>query len=667
MLQWGRNFIVAETATARRKLKSTRKASMGPQLYRCGNSDCYGWSMLVKELQWGRNFIVAETCGPLSMSTASTGLQWGRNFIVAETRRRHRPLAGCVKASMGPQLYRCGNSSTTSRRTVQDTSFNGAATLSLRKPVPFCDPYCAEEYASMGPQLYRCGNLTARRSGDTGNGASMGPQLYRCGNQDSAYIPSDRPSMLQWGRNFIVAETSRCRAPVRCVFPLQWGRNFIVAETPSPGAAVRSSVVLQWGRNFIVAETHTIRLITLLPPIASMGPQLYRCGNPYHTPDYSAPTYRFNGAATLSLRKLYSHTILYTSILYASMGPQLYRCGNNEPLVGPLVHGYASMGPQLYRCGNVRLVDPVHQHGGLQWGRNFIVAETSDSSIRYTSTAGFNGAATLSLRKLMVGFGQADRKGRFNGAATLSLRKPGKRLAATKTQTVLQWGRNFIVAETRDALYKSFPIWMLQWGRNFIVAETDRLLAVVACGAVASMGPQLYRCGNVLCVPDVNTLGPASMGPQLYRCGNVQSLPDHEGPEEASMGPQLYRCGNVQSLPDHEGPEEASMGPQLYRCGNAVLSPRNRARIRRFNGAATLSLRKPGWRSAARCTSRRFNGAATLSLRKLARAASMAESRYCFNGAATLSLRKLSQHLFLFIRQSGVSMGPQLYRCGNRV
>ena len=42
---------------------------------------------------------------------------------------------------------------------------------------------------------------------------------------------------------------------------LQWGRNFIVAETSesSQVAASDSKYSLQWGRNFIVAETTYIK------------------------------------------------------------------------------------------------------------------------------------------------------------------------------------------------------------------------------------------------------------------------------------------------------------------------------------------------------------------------------------------------------------------------
>ena len=65
----------------------------------------------------------------------------------------------------------------------------------------------------------------------------------------------------------------------------------------------RHSTVLQWGRNFIVAEIFTGNDVKATLDGASMGPQLYRCGN-YRAADQQWYTLiGFNGAATLSLRK----------------------------------------------------------------------------------------------------------------------------------------------------------------------------------------------------------------------------------------------------------------------------------------------------------------------------------------------------------------------------
>ena len=156
------------------------------------------------------------------------------------------------------------------------------------------------------------------------------------------------------------------------------------------------------------------------------------------------------------------------------------------------------MGPQLYRCGNASQDDTAAiAELSLQWGRNFIVAEIDGHQLNFFWVeACFNGAATLSLRKWRVRRGRQETRTCFNGAATLSLRK-----CATARQNSAR-------------------------------------------------------------------ITPASMGPQLYRCGNRDKIHVIEMSNYASMGPQLYRCGN---------------GSWLI----APLAPSSS-----FNGAATLSLRK---------------------------------------------------------------------------
>ena len=215
-------------------------------------------------------------------------------------------------------------------------------------------------------------------------------------------------SELQWGRNFIVAETGIVVLGVTKIILLQWGRNFIVAETDltlnaislastgfngtatlslrrradTPVTLVALSM-LQWGRNFIVAETLALRMNLVL------GLHL-AC---------------FNGAATLSLRRQWFMPCLWPRChrITASMGPQLYRCGDMAHESGTLWSkgtDVASMGPQLYRCGDVKLrITPAFQYA-LQWGSTFIVAETrAGTSHTWHKEAGFNGAATLSLRR----------------------------------------------------------------------------------------------------------------------------------------------------------------------------------------------------------------------------------------------------------------------------
>ena len=74
------------------------------------------------------------------------------------------------------------------------------------------------------------------------------------GLDNAVYLDKSLKHLLQWGRNFIVAEMGCGGQRTKEDVLLQWGRNFIVAEmTPILSLATIVSP-LQWGRNFIVAE-----------------------------------------------------------------------------------------------------------------------------------------------------------------------------------------------------------------------------------------------------------------------------------------------------------------------------------------------------------------------------------------------------------------------------
>ena len=277
---------------------------------------------------------------------------------------------------MGPQLYRCGNWRRPWLPYTQIPSFNGAATLSLRKPpayhlgaYPFGGLQWGRNFIVAETSCLPSRGLSIRR-------ASMGPQLYRCGNQPPTHGKSAKAAALQWGRNFIVAETSRPPMGNQ-----QRQQRFNGAATLSLRKLRGSGVDLTSFLCFNGAATLSLRK----PPLCPCRLDGWSC---------------FNGAATLSLRKLPAYTAPYRD-RYASMGPQLYRCGNFLPTLLRIVidmlqwgrnfivaetYQYpdgeggvmsASMGPQLYRCGN----EGRHREcplgvPELQWGRNFIVAET---------------------------------------------------------------------------------------------------------------------------------------------------------------------------------------------------------------------------------------------------------------------------------------------------
>ena len=156
---------------------------------------------------------------------------------------------------MGPQLYRCGNSSNSRAPPLRYTSFNGAATLSLRKRRLFPGYSPSRFHASMGPQLYRCGNMVNEMQTYNALLASMGPQLYRCGNKKLHDDLFTTPDKLQWGRNFIVAETLGGLPDHAHLHYASMGPQLYRC-----GNADNPQHIIQSGN-------------------ASMGPQLYRCGN----------------------------------------------------------------------------------------------------------------------------------------------------------------------------------------------------------------------------------------------------------------------------------------------------------------------------------------------------------------------------------------------------
>ena len=180
---------------------------MGPQLYRCGNLNPRG----IREgvfcpLQWGRNFIVAEIrlLSPRIFSTL--WLQWGRNFIVAEMLPVLATPGNGLPASMGPQLYRCGNMTHDPDGTCRECGLQWGRNFIVAEISFFDAPLCQAPWLQWGRNFIVAEIMVVRGPKTTVLLASMGPQLYRCGNEPLRELWHHAPSPLQWGRNFIVAE-----------------------------------------------------------------------------------------------------------------------------------------------------------------------------------------------------------------------------------------------------------------------------------------------------------------------------------------------------------------------------------------------------------------------------------------------------------------------------
>ena len=288
------------------------------------------------------------------------------------------------------------------------------------------------------------------------------------------YRPAGIVLKLQWGRNFIVAETSFTGSlPLLLAPPLQWGRNFIVAETYRSGSSPKNRFKLQWGRNFIVAETWAVSR----PPIEVLRLQWGRNFIVAETiPNmWNTRTSRecFNGAATLSLRKLGHPVGALVASLVASMGPQLYRCGNSARRWSWIAGRSASMGPQLYRCGNSPSAGRYRRQCSASMGPQLYRCGNFHAFLHHACyDPRFNGAATLSLRKHAVGVGADNGVGGFNGAATLSLRKPEDGPEKARESKSFNGAATLSLRKRAPAHAMLRSLAVLQWGRNFIVAET---------------------------------------------------------------------------------------------------------------------------------------------------------------------------------------------------
>ena len=155
------------------------------------------------------------------------------------------------------------------------------------------------------------------------------------------------------------------------------------------------------------------------------------------------------------------------------------------------------MGPQLQRCGRGdNGCDAFAAFPGFNGAATSALRKEASPLPAGDEAGGFNGAATSALRKGVIPDWGGRRQNGFNGAATSALRK-GADPAASSAQ-----GRSFNGAAT-SALRKA-PVMAsseagkasLQWGRNFSVAEGRAASRDGEGKRVASMGPQLQRCGR---------------------------------------------------------------------------------------------------------------------------------------------------------------------------
>ena len=205
-----------------------------------------------------------------------------------------------------------------------------------------------------------------------------------------------------------------------------------------------------------------------------MGPQLCSCGNATKGLRIQERGVQLQwGAATLQLRK-------------------------HAPLLLPLRHGFAaSMGPQLCSCGNAHHMYASRVRGfGFNGAATLQLRKLSGRTRKKVARRRFNGAATLQLRKRRAKRDEGAREQSFNGAATLQLRKPA--YAARYRLHSLGFNGAATLQLRKQGNQREYAecLAALQWGRNFAVAETNVRNKTLFFICSASMGPQLCSCGN---------------------------------------------------------------------------------------------------------------------------------------------------------------------------
>ena len=186
----------------------------------------------------------------------------------------------------------------------------------------------------------------------------------------------------------------------------------------------------------------------------------------------------------------------------------------------------------------------------------------------------------------------------FNGATSFQTWKCCARIAGVIIIRRLQWGHVFSDVEIKDRqgrseteagasmgprLFRRGNIPLCRSGRFSTIGfnGATSFQTWKSCvemefpgGGLASMGPRLFRRGNPAenCARmDENF---ASMGPRLFRRGNMTQLWGQGNVDAASMGPRLFRRGNVASPLCTVRSQAASMGPRLFRRGNYGRGPK---------------------------------------------------------------------------------------------
>ena len=179
---------------------------MGPRPIGRGNSPCS--FPFIRRFQsfngaatnWSRKYVPVGSKAYLERE-----LQWGRDQLVAEIAGYVEHAGLRVGASMGPRPIGRGNTGGDGRRSCRRQRFNGAATNWSRKSeVGASDNTWGT--ASMGPRPIGRGNFSPVRRRSIPDGSFNGAATNWSRKSSLISVTLGSRSVLQWGRDQLVAE-----------------------------------------------------------------------------------------------------------------------------------------------------------------------------------------------------------------------------------------------------------------------------------------------------------------------------------------------------------------------------------------------------------------------------------------------------------------------------
>ena len=159
-LQWGHVFSDVEMSASpcsRQRMDASFNGATSFQTWKLEPLPT-GKSIIIW-LQWGHVFSDVEISSGWLLKSRSVLLQWGHVFSDVEIRALPVVKRGSAKASMGPRLFRRGNSI---RRHKETGGFRlqwGHVFSDVEMPMGGGDTG-TRQMASMGPRLFRRGNVS---------------------------------------------------------------------------------------------------------------------------------------------------------------------------------------------------------------------------------------------------------------------------------------------------------------------------------------------------------------------------------------------------------------------------------------------------------------------------------------------------------------------------